>query len=99
MLPCLAGDAVAWLTEENDGAADNHLEGVEWLELSVTAVLTSASGICLIPDATVCTALTSALYSAASDHVVAQRELTVRILLQVAYLSCVDEAMITHSSI
>lgn len=48
-----------------------------FLELHATAMLCLPSGECLCPDATVCTTLTSALYSSAGDEVVLNRQLMV----------------------
>lgn len=54
-------------------------ESVEplYLELHATAILCLPSGECLSPDATMCTALMSALYSTLSEEVVLNRELMV----------------------
>lgn len=47
------------------------------LELHATAMLCLPSGECMLPDATLCTALTSALYSSVSNEVVNNRQLQV----------------------
>lgn len=54
-------------------------ESVEpvYLELHATAILCLPSGECLYPDATMCTALMSALYSTLREEVVLNRQLMV----------------------
>lgn len=61
---------------------DNIYESAEpvFLELHATAMLCLPSGDCLCPDATVCTTLTSALYSSVGDEVVSNRQLMVRLI-------------------
>lgn len=48
-----------------------------FLELHASAMLCLPSGECMLPDATSCTALTSALYSTASEEDVLHRQLKV----------------------
>nr|CAD1816980.1 unnamed protein product [Ananas comosus var. bracteatus] len=48
-----------------------------YLELHATAMLCLPSGECVVPDATLCTALTSALYSSVSEEDVLKRQLLV----------------------
>ncbi|KAJ9568502.1 hypothetical protein OSB04_004468 [Centaurea solstitialis] len=49
------------------------------LELHATAMLCLPSGECMPPDATLCTALTSAFYSSVSEEVVSDRQLLVNV--------------------
>lgn len=48
-----------------------------FLELHATAMLCLPSGECMCPDATICTALMSALYSSVSEESVLHRQLMV----------------------
>lgn len=48
-----------------------------YLELHATAILCLPSGECLSPDATMCAALMSALYSTVNEEVVLSRQLMV----------------------
>lgn len=68
------GKETPWLA-----SIDQTYESAEpvFLELHATAMLCLPSGECMCPDATVCTTLTSALYSSAGDEVVLNRQLTV----------------------
>lgn len=50
-----------------------------FLELHATAVLCLPSGECMLPDATLCTTLTSAFYSSISEEEVLHRELMVNV--------------------
>lgn len=52
-----------------------------FLELHATAMLCLQSGECMSPDATVCTTLTSALYSSVSEEDVLNRQLMVCLFL------------------
>lgn len=52
-----------------------------FLELHATAVLCLPSGEWMVPDATVCTTLTSALYSSVTEEEVVNRQLMVCTLL------------------
>ncbi|KAI3521334.1 hypothetical protein L1887_10797 [Cichorium endivia] len=49
------------------------------LELHATAMLCLPSGECMPPDATLCTALTSALYSSLPEQIVSDRQLLVNV--------------------
>lgn len=51
-----------------------------YLELHATAMLCLPSGECVVPDATLCTALTSALYSSVSEEDVLKRQLLVSLI-------------------
>lgn len=59
---------------------DNVYGSVEpiFLELHATAMLCLPSGECLLPDATVCTTLMSALYTSVSEEDVLNRQLMVK---------------------
>ncbi|XP_057455040.1 nuclear pore complex protein NUP107 isoform X2 [Lotus japonicus] len=61
-----------------------------FLELHATAMLCLPSGECMCPDATVCTTLTSALYSSAGDEVVLNRQLTVNVSISSRDNYCID---------
>ncbi|KAA3455578.1 nuclear pore complex protein NUP107 [Gossypium australe] len=52
-----------------------------FLELHSTAMLRLPSGESMCPDATVCAALMSALYSSATEEVVSERQLTVNVAI------------------
>ncbi|AET01826.2 putative nuclear pore protein 84/107 [Medicago truncatula] len=71
---------------------DNIYESAEsvFLELHATAMLCLPSGDCLCPDATVCTTLTSALYSSAGDEVVSNRQLVVNATISSRDHYCID---------
>ncbi|CAK9179846.1 unnamed protein product [Ilex paraguariensis] len=60
-------------------AEDRNYESVEpvFLELHATVMLCLPSGECMLPDATLCTTLMSALYSSVSEEVVLNRQLMV----------------------
>ena len=65
-------------------SGEDHVYGsVEpiFLELHATAMLCSPSGECLLPDATVCTTLMSALYSSVSEEDVFNRQLMVSLFV------------------
>ncbi|KAL7603921.1 nuclear pore complex protein NUP107 [Lactuca sativa] len=51
------------------------------LQLQATAMLCLPSGECMPPDASLCTALTSALYSSVSEQVVSHRHLLVNVAI------------------
>ncbi|XP_071731961.1 nuclear pore complex protein NUP107 isoform X2 [Rutidosis leptorrhynchoides] len=60
------------------------------LELHATAMLCLPSGDCMLPDATLCTALTSALYSSVGEEVALKRQLLVNVSIS-AKDSCTVE--------
>lgn len=64
-----------WMTFLEDHVFES--EDYMFLELHATAMLCLPSGECLRPDATVCAALMSALYSSVSEEVVLDRQLMV----------------------
>lgn len=69
----ISGNNGLWLAG-GDGITEDQVDS-EWLELQCTCALTSLAGS-LVPDATVCTALTDALHYCGAD-VGVERQLTV----------------------
>ncbi|KAM7476110.1 hypothetical protein LguiB_023353 [Lonicera macranthoides] len=71
---------------------DRIYESMEYvfLELHATAMLCLPSGECMPPDATLCTTLTSALYSSVSEEVVLNRQLTVKVSISTADSYCIE---------
>ncbi|KAL8230247.1 hypothetical protein R6Q57_000025 [Mikania cordata] len=63
------------------------------IELHATAMLSLPSGECVHPDPTLCTALTSALYSSLSDEVVLDRQLQVNVSISAKDSSSVEIAL------
>ncbi|KAI3463207.1 hypothetical protein Pfo_019870 [Paulownia fortunei] len=61
-----------------------------YLELHATAVLCLPSGECMSPDATLCTTLTSALYSSVSEEDILHRELMVNVSISPRDNSCIE---------
>lgn len=61
-----------------------------YLELHATAVLSLPSGECMSPDATLCTTLTSALYSSVSEEDVLHRELMANVSISHKDSSCIE---------
>nr|XP_027125162.1 nuclear pore complex protein NUP107 [Coffea arabica]XP_027125163.1 nuclear pore complex protein NUP107 [Coffea arabica] len=66
-----------WLVPTQDRIYES--EEPVYLELHATAMLCLPSGECLSPDATLCTTLTSALYSSVSEEEVLKRQLMVSV--------------------
>lgn len=64
-----------WLASTGDHVYEA-IESV-FLELHTSAILCLSSGECLCPDATVCAALMSALYSSVGEEAVLNRQLMV----------------------
>ncbi|KAL6908067.1 hypothetical protein ACP4OV_002237 [Aristida adscensionis] len=64
-----------------------------FLELHATATLCLPSGECMLPDATSCTALTSALYSTVSEVDVLHRELKVDVKVSSKDPCCIEVAL------
>ncbi|KAG8388433.1 hypothetical protein BUALT_Bualt02G0125400 [Buddleja alternifolia] len=80
-----------WLVPTQD-----HLhESVEpvYLELHATAALCLPSGECMSPDATLCTTLTSALYSSVTEEDVLHRELMVNVSISPRDNYCIEVAL------
>ncbi|CAN1827470.1 Nuclear pore complex protein NUP107 [Linum perenne] len=61
-----------------------------YLELHATAMLCLPSGECMLPDATVCTALMSALYSSVGEEVVLHRQLMVKVAISTRDNYCIE---------
>jgi len=64
-----------------------------FLELHATAILCLPSGECMTPDATSCTALTSALYSTVSEEDVLHRQLKVEVKVSSKDPCCIEVAL------
>ncbi|KAL6654561.1 hypothetical protein ACP70R_008026 [Stipagrostis hirtigluma subsp. patula] len=64
-----------------------------FLELHATATLCLPSGECMLPDATSCTALTSALYSTVSEEDVLHRQLKVDVQVSSKDPCCIEVAL------
>lgn len=64
-----------------------------FLELHATAILCLPSGECMLPDATSCTALTSALYSTVSEQDVLHRQLKVDVKVSSKDPCCIEVAL------
>lgn len=74
-----SGKESPWLVPTQDQIYDSR--ELIFLELHATAMLCLPSGECLSPDATLCTTLTSALYSSVSEEEVLKRQLMVHLPL------------------
>ncbi|XP_044486705.1 nuclear pore complex protein NUP107 [Mangifera indica] len=61
-----------------------------FLELHATAILCLPTGECMSPDATMCTALMSALYSTVSEEVVLERQLMVNVSISSSNSYCIE---------
>jgi len=70
-----SGDERPWLYAVESSPFES--PEVIFLELHASAMLCLPSGECMLPDATSCTALTSALYSTVSEDDVLHRQLKV----------------------
>lgn len=77
-----------WLIPTQDHLHES-MESV-YLELHATAVLSLPSGECMAPDATICTTLTSALYSSVSEEEVLHRELMANVSISPRDNSCIE---------
>uniref|UniRef100_A0A0A9EP24 Nuclear pore complex protein n=1 Tax=Arundo donax TaxID=35708 RepID=A0A0A9EP24_ARUDO len=64
-----------------------------FLELHATAILCLPSGECMLPDATSCTALTSALYSTVSEEDVLDRQLKVDVQISSRDPCCIEVSL------
>ncbi|KAF8672984.1 hypothetical protein HU200_049052 [Digitaria exilis] len=87
----LKKDERPWL----DAVESSPFESSEpiFLELHAAAMLCLPSGECMLPDATSCTALTSALYSTASEEDVLHRQLKVDIQVSPRDPCCIEVAL------
>ncbi|KDP40670.1 hypothetical protein JCGZ_24669 [Jatropha curcas] len=77
-----------WLTPVEDQAYES--AAPTFLELHATAMLCLPSGECMCPDATICTALMSALYSSVSEEIVLHRQLMVNVALSPRDNYCIE---------
>ncbi|CAI0419242.1 unnamed protein product [Linum tenue] len=77
-----------WLAFIEDHAFES--ETHVYLELHATAMLCLPSGECMCPDATVCTALMSALYSSVGEEVVLHRQLMVNVSISGRDNYCIE---------
>ncbi|CAO2149935.1 unnamed protein product [Urochloa humidicola] len=87
----LKKDERPWL----DAVESSPFESSEpiFLELHASAMLCLPSGECMLPDATSCTALTSALYSTASEEDVLHRQLKVDVQVSSRDPCCIEVAL------
>uniref|UniRef100_A0A2P2K3Y0 Uncharacterized protein n=1 Tax=Rhizophora mucronata TaxID=61149 RepID=A0A2P2K3Y0_RHIMU len=76
-----------WLASVEEHAYES---GPLFLELHATAMICLPSGECLCPDATICTALMSALYSSVSEEVVLHRQLMVNVAISPRDNYCIE---------
>ncbi|KAL1212084.1 Nuclear pore complex protein [Cardamine amara subsp. amara] len=77
-----------WMTFPEDHVFES--EEYLFLELHATAMLCLPSGECLQPNATVCAALMSALYSSVSEEVVLDRQLMVNVSISSRDSYCIE---------
>ncbi|XP_050285222.1 nuclear pore complex protein NUP107 isoform X2 [Quercus robur] len=77
-----------WLAASEDSIYTS--EEPLFLELHATAMLCLPSGECMSPDATVCTTLTSALYSSVTEDVVLNRQLMVNVSVSARDNYCIE---------
>ncbi|KAG0461712.1 hypothetical protein HPP92_022009 [Vanilla planifolia] len=87
-LSLLLREGTAWLNATENNVIEQTVP--MFLELHAYAMLCLPSGECLNPDATLCTALTSALYASVSDDEVLQRQLMVNVSSSVTNNYCVE---------
>ncbi|XP_048234183.1 nuclear pore complex protein NUP107 [Ricinus communis] len=77
-----------WLASVEDHAYES--AAPLFLELHATAMLCHPSGECMCPDATICTALMSALYSSVSEETVLHRQLMVNVAISSRDNYCIE---------
>ncbi|KAK4479532.1 hypothetical protein RD792_015048 [Penstemon davidsonii] len=77
-----------WLIPTQDNL--NESREPVYLELHATAMLCLPSGECMPPDATLCTTLTSALYSSVSEEEVLHRELMMNVSISPRDNYCIE---------
>ncbi|KAL6491760.1 hypothetical protein OROGR_034125 [Orobanche gracilis] len=77
-----------WLVPTQDHFHES--EELVYLEVHATAVMSLPSGECMPPDATLCTTLTSALYSSVSEEEVLHREIMVNVCTSPRDNSCIE---------
>lgn len=72
---CVLGQENPWLVPTEDRVLE--IDEPVFLELHATAMLCSSAADCMVPDATLCTTLMSALYSSVSEEEVLNRQIMV----------------------
>ncbi|XP_011048583.1 PREDICTED: nuclear pore complex protein NUP107 [Populus euphratica] len=77
-----------WLASPDDETFESTM--LVFLELHATAMLCLPSGECMHPDATICTALMSALYSSVCEEVVLRRQLMVNVTISLRDNYCIE---------
>ncbi|KAJ6701141.1 NUCLEAR PORE COMPLEX PROTEIN [Salix koriyanagi] len=77
-----------WLAYPDDETYESTMP--VFLELHATAMLCLPSGECMHPDATICTALMSALYSSVCEEVVLRRQLMVNVAISPRDNYCIE---------
>lgn len=77
-----------WLASPDDETFESTM--LVFLELHATAMLCLPSGECMHPDATICTALMSALYSSVCEEVVLRRQLMVNVTISPRDNYCIE---------
>lgn len=77
-----------WLASPDDETFESTM--LVFLELHATAMLCLPSGECMHPDATICTALMSALYSSVCEEVVLCRQLMVNVTISPRDNYCIE---------
>ncbi|XP_061950072.1 nuclear pore complex protein NUP107 [Populus nigra] len=77
-----------WLASPDDETFESTM--LVFLELHATAMLCLPSGECMHPDATICTALMSALYSSVCEEVVLHRQLMVNVTISPRDNYCIE---------
>lgn len=87
----LQRDEKSWLYAVESSPFES--SDVIFLELHASAMLCLPSGECMLPDATSCTALTSALYSSVSEEDVLHRQLKVDVQVSSKDPCCIDVAL------
>lgn len=84
----LQGKGYGWLTGSEFVHEDP--ESIQWMTLDAVATLHSPSGNCMVPDAIICTALRSALYSCVGEDIVMRRQLLVEISVNGVDENCIN---------
>ncbi|KAJ0980723.1 hypothetical protein J5N97_008978 [Dioscorea zingiberensis] len=87
----LSREGSQWLSAAHSSLYDS-LEEI-YLELHATAMLCLPSGEGMCPDATICTTLTSALYSSVSEEIVLRRQLMVNVAISSRDNYCIEVAL------
>ncbi|URD83216.1 Trypsin [Musa troglodytarum] len=90
-LSLLLREGNPWLNVAHDRTYDPTED--MYIELHATAMLCLPSGECMLPDATSCTTLTSALYSSVSEDDVLKRQLRVDVAVSSSDNYCIEVAL------